>query len=207
MDQNYAKENLEYYKKTLENSVKMYDMTIEEMTARSASPESLSFVIQMKRDTEEQIKEINASLESLNNNKKADFVIAYNKLIEKMMSFNPYARNRFLVDFETDVIKDFYVESASYSDDRLSVRFRNSEAFFAPEYFEQNKQFENARIFLLSPICEKKAMITFYGLEVECFQTDCFNYGDDGVLCTEVVFKFKKVIHSNHVNEIGKDPK
>lgn len=206
MDQNYAKENLEYYKKTLENSVKMYDTTIEEMTARSASSESLSFVMQMKRDTEEQIKEINASLESLNNNKKADFVIAYNKLIEKMMSFNPYARNRFLVDFETDVIKDFYVESASYSDDRLSVRFRNSEAFFAPEYFEQNKQFENARIFLLSPIGEKRAMITFYGLKVECFQTDCFNYSDDGVLCTEIVFKFKKVIHSNNVNEIGKDP-
>ena len=83
MDQNYAKENLEYYKKMLENSVKMYDTTIEEMVARSASPESLSFVIQIKRDTEEQIKEINASLESLNNNKKADFVIAYNKMIEK----------------------------------------------------------------------------------------------------------------------------
>ena len=206
MDQNYAKENLEYYKKTLENSVKMYDTTIEEMTARSASPESLSFVIQMKRDAEEQIKEINTSLESLNNNKKADFVIAYNRVIEKMMLFNPYARNRFLVDFETDVIKDFYVESASYSDDRLSVRFRNSEAFFAPEYFEQNKQFENARIFLLSPIGEKRAMVTFYGLEVECFQTDCFNYSDDGVLCTEVVFKFKKVIHSSNVNEIEKDP-
>lgn len=206
MDKNYTKENLEYYKKTLENSVKMYDTTIEEMAARSASPESLSFVIQIKRNTEKQIKEINASLENLNNNKKADFVIAYNNLIEKMMSFNPYARNRFLADFETDVIKDFYVESASYSDDRLSVRFRNSEAFFAPEYFEQNKQFKNARIFLLNPIGDKRAMITFYGLEVECFQTDCFNYSDDGVLCTEVVFKFKKVIHSSNVNEIGKDP-
>ena len=203
------KDNLEYYKKTLENSVKMYEATIKEMTARNASPETLSFVIQMKGDTEGQIKEINAALEKLDGNNKTDFVVAYNELIEKMKLFNPYARNRFLVDFETDDIKDFYVESVDYREygnNSLIVKFRNGEEFFAPAYFEEHKSFDRVRLFLLSPIGEKKAMITFYGVEVEQCMMDGFDYKDDGILGTGVYFSFKKVIHSDNVNEIEKDP-
>lgn len=206
MDYKYKKKQLEKYKKTLENSIKMYETTLEQMAEKGSSKETMSFVLQMKGDAENSLNDVNLLLYKLEKGEKTNFVIAFNELMEKMKTYSPYTRNRFLVDFETDTIEDFYVESASYSDDRLSVRFRNSEAFFAPEYFEQNKQFKNARIFLLSPIGEKRAMITFYGLEVECFQTDCFSYSDDSVLCTEVVFKFKKVIHSSNVNEIGKDP-
>ena len=53
---------------------------------------------------------------------------------------------------------------------------------------------------------EKKAMITFYELSVEDFMTDELNYTDDSILGTEVVFIFKKVIHSNNANKIEKDP-
>ena len=134
MDQKYAKDSLEYYKKVLENSVKMYDTTIKEMTERKSNQESLSFVIRMKRDTEGQIREIDEALENMEKNNKSEFIIVYNELTEKLKSFNPFTRNRFMVDFENDEIKDFFVESVSYSKNSLCIRFRNSEAFFAPEY-------------------------------------------------------------------------
>ena len=206
MDQKFAKENLEYYKKTLENSLKMYERTIKEMMVRKSNQESLSPVLQMKKDTEEQIKEVNTVLENLEKNKKVDFVVAFNKLTEKLNTLNPFTRNRFVVDFENDEIKDFFVESVSYSKNSLCIRFRNFEDFFAPEYFERNKYFDNVRVFLLSPIGEKKAMITFYGLNIEDVMTDGLDYKNDGVLGTEVMFIFKKVIHSNNVNKIEKDP-
>ena len=206
MEQKFAKENLEYYKKTLENSVKMYETTIKEMMERKSNQESLSFMLQMKRETEERIKEVNTALENLEKNKKVDFVVAFNELTEKLNTFNPFTRNRFVVDFENDDIKDFFVESVSYSKNSLCIRFRNSEAFFAPEYFERNKFFENVRIFLLNPFGERKAMITFYGLEVEDIITDEFDYKNNAVLGTEIIFTFKKVIHSNNVNKIEKDP-
>ena len=206
MDQKYAKDSLEYYKKVLENSVKMYDTTIKEMTERKSNQESLSFVIRMKRDTEGQIREIDEALENMEKNNKSEFIIVYNELTEKLKSFNPFTRNRFMVDFENDEIKDFFVESVSYSKNSLCIRFRNSEAFFAPEYFEKNKWFENVRVFLLNPFGEKKAMITFYGLNVEDFMTDELTYKNDEVLGTEVVFTFKKVIHASNVNKIEKDP-
>ena len=207
MDQKYAKDNLEYYKKMLENSVKMYDTTIKEMVTNKANQESLSFIIQMRNDTQDEIKDIDAALENLNKNKKAEFVVAFNALVEKFKTFNPYARNRFVVDFENAEIKDFFVESVTYSKDRLCIRFRNSENFFVPEYFEKNKWFENVRVFLLNPFGEKKAMITFYELSVEDFVTDELTYKSDEVLGTEVVFIFKKVIHSGNVNKIEKDPR
>lgn len=202
----YAKDNLVYYKKTLENSVKMYEKTIKEMTERKSSQESLSFVIQMKRDTEGQIREIDEALENLEKNNKTEFIIAYNELTEKLKTFNPFMRNRFIVDFENDDIKDFFVESVNYSRDRLCIRFRNCEGFFAPEYFEKNRSFENVRLFLLNPIGEKRAMITFYDLTVEDFITDELDYKNDSLLGTEVIFSFKKVIHSNNANKIEKDP-
>lgn len=206
MDQKYAKDNLEYYKKVLENSVKMYEATIKQMTERNVNPESLSFAIQMKKDTENQIKEIGSALKNLKKNKKVDFIVAYNEIAEKLKTFNPFARNRFLVDFENDEIKDYFVETIRYTRDRVCIRFRNCEGFFAPEYFDHNKWFENVRVFILSPIGEKNAMITFYGLNVEDFVTDEFDYKNDAILGTEVVFAFKKVIHSKNTDKIEKDP-
>ena len=88
----------------------------------------------------------------------------------------------------------------------MLVKFRNNEAFFASEYFERNKMFDTVHIFLLNQTGEKMAMITFYGLEVEFFNQDAFNYNDNEAFCTEVGFKFKKVTHSNNTNKIEKDP-
>ena len=206
MDLKNAKDNLVYYKKVLENSLKMCNTTIKEMITNKANQEALSFAIQMRNDTYDQIKDIDAALENINKNKKADFAIAFNAVVEKFKTFNPYGRNRFVVDFENDEIKDFFVESVSYSKDRLCIRFRYSENFFVPEYFEKNKWFENVRVFLLSPVGEKKAMITFYRLNVEDFVTDELTYKSDEVLGTNVMFTFEKVIHTSNVKKIEKDP-
>ena len=99
-----------------------------------------------------------------------------------------YKRNRFTIDFETEDIKDYYVQSASFYGDRLSIKFHNSEAFFAPKYFSDNKRFKVIQIFLLNHLGEKKASITFRNAEVEGFMTDALDYGDNETLYTEVVF-------------------
>lgn len=206
MDKGYEKKNLETYRGVLENTVKMYDATLREMEEKKSKQDAISLVLEMKRATKDEIEKIDKALLNLENGDKAGFVFAFNELMEKFNELNPYTRNRFLVDFETDDVKDYYVESASYTEDRLIVRFRNGEGFFAPEYFQKNKKFENIRLFLLNPINVKKAMITFYDAKVKCCQMDTLNYSDDGVLCTEVVFTFKKVIHCSNVNKIEKDP-
>ena len=50
-------------------------------------------------------------------------------------------------------------------------------------------------------------MVTFYGLSIEDVITDGLDYKNDSVLGTEVVFTFKKVIHSGNANKIEKDPR
>ena len=208
------KNDLVYYKKILENSIKMYEKTLEQMSVKTVKPESLELVLQSKNDADEQIKCIDKTLKLMENDGCEDvkFVknlpdhIVANKLVEKLMTFKPYAKNRFVVDFETDDIKDIYIESVRYSGDFMVIRFRNSEDFFAPAYFERNKTFEKVRVFLLDPVGEKKAIVTFFELNVEDFTTDELDYTEDSLLGTEVTFGFKKVVHSDNANRIEKDP-
>lgn len=197
MDLNEAKTRLERYKGTLESSVKMYENTIKEMIERGADPESISFVLQMKKDAEKQLMEIKESLRSAGENvtKGKNVLFVYNEIVDKLFkSFNPYFCNRFMVDFGTNDIKDYFIEGVSY-EDKLVVTFRNSEQFFVPEYFEKNKNFDKVHVFLLSPFGEKKAEIEFCGVEVEYTVTDDFTYALNNVLKTRVCFTFKSITH------------
>lgn len=195
MNCEYQKNQLEMYKKTLENSVKMYETTLKQMVEKGSSQESISFVLNMKEETEADLNEVNATLHRLEKGEKADFVIAFNELLEKMKTYSPYSRNRFVVDFGTNDIKDFYVEEVNYVGGVLTVLFRDSEEFFAPEYFEGHKQFDKVRIYLLSPIGEKRAVIEFSDVEVESCQTTGLSYKSDDILTTDVFFRYKKESH------------
>lgn len=194
MDYRYEKEQLEMYKKTLENSIKMYETTLEQMAEKGSSKETMSFVLQMKGDTENSLNDANWLLHKLEEGEKANFVIAFNELMEKMKTYSPYTRNRFVVSFGTEDIQGYYVEGVSY-DEKLIVTFRNSEQFFVPEYFEKNKHFEKVNLFLLSPIGEKKAVIEFDNAEVEWTSMDDFTYSENNILKTRVCFTFKNISH------------
>ena len=195
MDYENAKERLENYKKTLLNSIKMYDNTIQKMHEKDSPNETVSFVLQMRKDVEDQITEVNDALLSLEISKKADIIPIFNELAEKMKMFNPYAKNRFVVDFETDDIKDYYVADLSYSVDGLVIKFRNSEEFFVPEYFETHDRFDTVKVYLLSPVGEKKAVIGFSDVRLENCSTDTLDYKSDDILTSYAFFKFKKVTH------------
>lgn len=197
MDLNEAKIRLERYKGTLETSVKMYENTIKEMIERGSDPESISFVLQMKKDAEKQLMEIKESLRSAGENvtNGKNILLVYNEIVDKLFkSFNPYFCNRFTIDFGTNDIQDYYVEGVSYND-KLVVTFRNSEQFFVPEYFEKNKHFDKVHVFLLSPFGEKKAEIEFCDVEVEFMSMDDFTYSANNVLKTLVCFTFKSITH------------
>ena len=194
MDYKYEKEQLEMYKKTLENSIKMYETTLEQMTEKGSSKETMSFVLQMKGDTEHSLNDVNLLLHKLEKGEKTNFVIAFNELMEKMKTYSPYTRNRFVVSFGTEDIQGYYIEGVSY-DEKLIVTFRNSEQFFVPEYFEKNRRFDKVNLFLLSPFGEKKAMVEFSDVEVESMSMDDFTYEENDVLKTKICFSYKNITH------------
>ena len=167
-------------KKIFENSIKMYDSTLDTMKKRNVKPETISFVLEMKRQVEEQLKAL----------EKGGAIL----ISQDFRSYNPYSCNRFVLDFGVDAVKDYFVDSVSYNN-FLVVTFRNSEEFFVPEYFERYRYFDKVQLFLLNPIGVKMAVIEFDDVQVESVIMDEFNYKSDDVLNTHVSFTFRTVTH------------
>ena len=193
MNFNEAKNKLEAYKKTLEYSVKMYEATIREMIKRNADENAVSAVLEMKNDTENQIREIETSLKNVERQEEQMPTVLFNETVDKLFKgFNPYLKHRFIVDFGTDDIKDYYVVKVNYSDEYLDITFRDSEEFFTPKYLSKNKHFDMVKVYLLNPSGEKKTTIEFRNVNLETFQQDALSYNrvENEVLTTCVVFKF-----------------
>lgn len=197
MNFNEAKNNLRVYKKVLEHSVEMYEATLREMIERNADKNAVSVVLEMKADIENQIREIEASLANVEHREEKTLT-GFNETVDKLFKgFNPYFRHRFVVDFGTDDIKDYYVVRVNYSDEYLTIVFRDSEEFFTPKYLSKNKHFDMVKVYLLSPLGEKKTTIEFRNVNLETFQQDALSYtrDEDEILTTDVVFKYDVVVY------------
>lgn len=193
MNFNEAKNKLDVYKKTLEHSVKMYEATLNEMVKRNADKNVISVVLEMKNDTENQIHEIEASLKNVERKEEQESMVLFNETVDKLFKgFNPYLKHRFIVDFGTDDIKNYYIVRVSYTDEYLNIVFRDSEEFFTPKYLSKNKHFDVVKVYLLNPSGEKKTEIEFRNVNLDTFQQDALSYDhvEDEVLTTDVVFKF-----------------
>ena len=196
MNFNEAKNKLEVYKKTLEYSVKMYEATLREMIERNADKNAVSVVMEMKNDTKNQIHEIEASLESVERQEERTPMVLFNETVDKLFKgFNPYFRHRFVVDFGTNEIKDYYITRVNYTEEYLNVVFRDSEEFFTPKYLSKNKHFDTVKVCLLSPFGEKKTTIEFRNVYLETFKQDTLSYDrdEDEILTTDVVFRFDRI--------------
>ena len=171
-------------KKIFENSIKMYDSTLDTMEKRNAKPESISLVLEMRRQVEEQMKAL----------ENEDVVLLSSQYFKH---FEPYRCNRFILDFKESGICEINVDNVYYNanNKNLLVTFRNSEDFFAPEYFEKNQYFEKVQLYLLDPVGVNKALIEFDDVQVESVIMDEFNYKSDDVLKTHVSFTFRTVTH------------
>ncbi len=177
---------LEKDKKLLENTLKMYEGTIKIMKEGNIEPGIISYLIEMRRRVEEQLKALK------DNSLKP--VLLSNHYIKH---YDPYSRNRFILDFKNSDIPEYDVNSVYYDENNknLFVTFLNSEDFFAPEYFGKNKYFDKVQLFLLNPLGVKKAMIEFDGVRLKKINMDEFNYKSDGILKAHVSFTFKSVTH------------
>lgn len=197
MNFNEAKNNLRVYKKMLEHSVEMYEATLKEMIERNADKNAVSVVLEMKGDIENQIREIEASLANVEHREEKTLT-GLNETVDKLFKgFNPYFRHRFVVDFGTNEIKDYYITRVNYTDEYLNVVFRDSEEFFTPKYLSKNKHFDTVKVYLLSPLGEKKNAIEFHNVNLTTFQQDALSYrrDEDEILTTDVVFKFDCVTY------------
>ena len=198
MDFKDTKNELEIYKKTLENSVKMYETTLNEMIERGADKNAVSLVMGMMTDTEQQIQDINNAIENIDDADAKRYLPLSNHIVDELFkSFNPFFKNRFVVDFGTDEIKDFYIARVDYTENYLNVVFRDSEEFFTPKYLSKNKHFDTVKVYLLSPLGEKKTTIEFRNVNLETFKQDTFSYDrdEDKILTTDVVFKYDVVVY------------
>lgn len=198
MDFKDTKNELEIYKKTLENSVKMYETTLNEMIERGADKNAVSLVMGMMTDTEQQIQDINNAIENIDNTDAKRYLPLSNHIVDELFkSFNPFFKNRFVVDFGTDEIKDFYIARVDYTENYLNIVFRDSEEFFTPKYLSKNKHFDTVKVYLLSPLGEKKTTIEFRNVNLETFKQDTLSYDrdEDKILTTDVVFKYDVVVY------------
>lgn len=198
MDFKDTKNELEIYKKTLENSIKMYETTLNEMIERGADKNAVSLVMGMMTDTEQQIQDINNAIENIDDTDAKRYLPLSNHIVDELFkSFNPFFKNRFVVDFGTDEIKDFYIARVDYTENYLNVVFRDSEEFFTPKYLSKNKHFDTVKVYLLSPLGEKKTTIEFRNVNLETFKQDTFSYDrdEDKILTTDVVFKYDVVVY------------
>ena len=198
MDFKDTKNELEIYKKTLENSVRMYETTLKEMAERGADKNAVNLVMGMKTDMEQQIQDINDSLENIDNTDVKRYLPLSNQIVDELFkSFKPFFKNRFVVDFGTDEIKDFYAARVDYTENYLNVVFRDSEEFFTPKYLSKNKHFDTVKVYLLSPLGEKKTTIVFRNVNLETFKQDTLSYDrdEDEILTTDVVFKCDVVVY------------
>lgn len=198
MDFKDTKNELEIYKKTLENSVKMYETTLNEMIERGADKNAVSLVMGMMTDTEQQIQDINNAIENIDDTDAKRYLPLSNHIVDELFkSFNPFFKNRFVVDFGTDEIKDFYIARVDYTENYLNVVFRDSEEFFTPKYLSKNKHFDTVKVYLLSPLGEKKTTIEFRNVNLETFKQDTLSYDrdEDKILTTDVVFKYDVVVY------------
>lgn len=198
MDFKDTKNELEIYKKTLENSVKMYETTLNEMIERGADKNAVSLVMGMMTDTEQQIQDINNAIENIDDADAKRYLPLSNHIVDELFkSFNPFFKNRFVVDFGTDEIKDFYIARVDYTENYLNVVFRDSEEFFTPKYLSKNKHFDTVKVYLLSPLGEKKTTIEFRNVNLETFKQDTLSYDrdEDKILTTDVVFKYDVVVY------------
>jgi hypothetical protein len=155
------------------------------------------FHFSYKRFIENQIREIEASPANVEYREEKTLT-GFNKTVDKLFKgFNPYFRHRFVVDFGTDDIKDYYVVRVNYSDEYLTIVFRDSEEFFTPKYLSKNKHFDTVKVYLLSPLGEKKTTIEFRNVNLETFQQDALSYtrDEDEILTTDVVFKYDVVVY------------
>ena len=171
-------------KKIFENSIKMYDETLKTMKERGANPESISLVLEMRRQVEEQMKAL----------ENGDAVLLSSQYFKH---YEPYTCNRFVLNFKESGICEFNVNSVCYNTNNknLLVTFRNSEDFFAPEYFEKNRYFEKVQLYLLNSVGVNKALIEFDGVQLESVTMDEFNYKSDDILKAHVSFTFRTVTH------------
>ena len=198
MDFKDTKNELEIYKKTLENSIKMYETTLNEMIERGADKNAVSLVMGMMTDTEQQIQDINNAIENIDDTDAKRYLPLSNHIVDELFkSFNPFFKNRFVVDFGTDEIKDFYIARVDYTENYLNVVFRDSEEFFTPKYLSKNNHFDTVKVYLLSPLGEKKTTIEFRNVNLETFKQDTFSYDrdEDKILTTDVVFKYDVVVY------------
>ena len=197
MNFNEAKNKLEVYKKTLEHTVMMYEATLKEMTERNADKNAVSVVLGLKNDTENQIREIETTLANVER-REEKALTDFSEMVDNLFkSFNPYSKHRFVVDFGTDEIKDYYITKVSYMGEYLNVVFRDSEEFFTPKYLSKNKHFDKVKVYLLNALGEKKTSFEFRNVNLNTFVPDPLSYDrdKDEILTTNVFFKYDEVAY------------
>ena len=186
----------------LNNSLRMYENTLDEMVSRGIEKRQISLVKDMMLETKEEFYRLKRKIKSLKrgedatfNENGADFsrIVPADYMIRE---FEPFRRNRFIFDFRDDEITPFYVESAKIEPGILRVTFRDCEKFIASEYFEKKKKFDDGiKIYLLNPCGKKAAVIEFTGVVFELCDMAELTYTTSEPLTTEVVFTYanKKV--------------
>lgn len=173
-----------------ENTIKMYDNTIEEMKKMGANESEIEIVEKAKASAiaaydQEPISDGN------------DYVVKHEVDYRLIPNFetNPIMANLFLLHFEN--IPEYLVKSIYVGENGLiSICFMESEEFSAVKYFTDNKKFDKLEIEYLNAVGKTIRTDKVKKLKVKKIHYGALSYESNSPIETYITFKYGKYVPS-----------
>lgn len=178
-----------------ENTIKMYDNTIDEMEKRGASKEEIDIVKSAKEEAiaaydyvDEKPHDEN---EKLPHNCIMDMV---NRTIGGFYNFVPLMSNMFIIKMGDIPIYLFQSVSVDLGRKEIDVSIFETPTFSPCKYFSEHKEFGEMKIEFLDNVGAIQRIDLFEGLKVKAVHLDSLHYESDHALTAQIMFKYKKYV-------------
>ncbi len=169
-----------------DNTIKMYDNTIEEMKKRGATEDEIALVEHAKEQ----------AIIAYDNQPSEDNKCPINTMITEIYpwakDFSPLLSNLFIVRIGDVPIHLNRLLVVNHDEKTLTLSSCETEDFSPLNYFLKNKKFDKLEVEYLNPQGKKVRTDTFKSLKAKKFFSSYLSYTHDNPLITEITFQYKE---------------
>ena len=188
-----SKDNAEVIHNIKENTIKMYDQTIEEMKKRGASEVDIKIVESAKADA---VAAYDKPANVDSNAVKYEYITK--EYVDSQLGRGPIDEPSFMPSnlfiVEIGDLPSYFHKSVSFDHKKNEIYLETHESTeLSPYfYFKKNKKFGKLVISYLDRTGAVVRTDTFYKVKVKNIHTDGLSYDYDGFIATYVTLKYKK---------------
>lgn len=175
-----------------DNTIKMYDQTIEEMVKRGCPKSSIDAIEKAKTETiaaYDYCDDAETKIEYSGNIPDRVF-----KILGGMYNFTPLIANMFVVKMADIPIYLFQSVSVDLGRKEIVISLFESPTFSTYKYFSEHKKFDEMKIEFLDNVGAVQRIDLFEGLKVKALHLDSLYYESDHALTAQITFKYKKYV-------------